>query len=210
MANNKRSNFFQQDSGRKRQPYTKKEILWQVGICIAILFVFQVKDMFFPAKPTVSPTPVPSSVQQQVSASALDTAAVEALKGKITLPTIDHKWNVFVVNNNGVSTYTLTTTDLAPSKVTMDLLTKPGYDIGGSSVRINVKDIDALTALFKLLPTNDTANFIGANGFAIDGTLYAQLGSAANKGGLKAAMGTWDAPVITPTPVPSPTATPKK
>ena len=213
MANNKRSSFFQQqDSGRKRQPYTRKEILWQVGICVAILLIFQAKDTFFPSKPSTSPTPAPSSVGAQVSNSALDTAAVEALKGKITIPVIDHKWNVYVVNANGASSYTLTTTDITPAKATMDQLTKAGYDIGGSSVRINVKDIEALTALFKLIPTSDTVNFIGANGYTVDNTLYAQLGNAANKGGLKATLGTWDGPIITPTPVvsPTPSATPKK
>ncbi len=197
MANNKRSRFLADDGGRKRQPYTRKEIIWQVGICVAILLAFQIQETFFPVKPKTTATPAPSSVQQQVSDAALDKTVVEGLKDKITLPTIDHKWNVYVVNSSGVVTYAVTSTNIA--NLSMDILTKAGYDIG-STVRFNVKDLDALAALFKLLPTNDSVTVIGANGITVDGTLYAQIGNGASKSGLKISMGTWTSPIVTPTP----------
>lgn len=194
--------FFGSGDGSRRprtQPLTRKEIIWQMGICLAILAFFQVKDMFFP-KTSVTATPAPSAVEEQTGIASLDAAAVESLK--LALPVIDHSWNVYVVEWNGARSYTVTSTNL--TGITVELLAKAGYDVG-ATVRINVKDIDALTALFKKLPTGDALIVIGANGFSVDGTLYAQLGNAANKGGLKISMGTWSGPVITPLPSVSPT-----
>jgi len=199
---------FRDDGGRKRQPMTRKEMLLQLGLCVAVLLFFTVKDTFFPAAPKTTPPPGNETVQQQAGAVALDKAAVEALD--IKLPRSDGKWNLYVVNWNGATTYTLTSSDM--KDLSMETLGKPGYDLGGTTARINVKDIDALTALFKKIPTGDSVTIIGANGLTVDGTLYAQIADAALKGGLTRNLGTWTGPVITPSPSPSasPSASPKK
>jgi hypothetical protein len=181
---------------------SRREILLQLGLCVAILLFFSIKDTFFPSKPAVTPPPV-QSVAPQAGARLLDAEAIAGLE--LAFPHIDGRWDVYLVEQEGVMSYTLTSSDIKTPD--MAFLAKPGYEIN-TSARVNVKDTDALAALLMRLPTNDTIVVIGANGVEVDAITFALIGDGARKSGLNVEMGSWTAPVITPSPEGEPTATP--
>ena len=188
---------YRSDTGRGGRKLTRKEILWQLGLCVAILLFFAIKDTFFPSgAATATPTPIQSiTVEQKSGEAALDTSAVLALE--IELPVVDGNWRIFVVDWEGSVSYTLLSSNV--SDLSMDNLSRPGYDVG-ESARINVVDTDAMAALLQLVPTGDSVMVIGANGIAVDNTTYALLADGARKSGLSVGLGEWSGDVVTPSP----------
>jgi hypothetical protein len=177
---------------------SKKEIMIQLGLSVAVLLFFGVKDTFFPAKPKATPTPSATPIIEQSGAQMLDAAAIALLNVK--LPKVDGQWRVFVINDAGTNSYTLLSSNVADASLAN--LTRPGYEIN-TAARVNVKDLDALKALMMKIPTNDTITVIGANGFVVDNITFALIAEGARKSGLNIKMGTWSGPVITLTPAPT-------
>lgn len=175
---------------------TRKEILWQLVLCIAILLFFTIKDTFFPSAATATPTPTQTvTVEQKTGSGLLDAAAVQALD--IELPVVDGNWRIFVVDWEGSISYTLLSSNV--SDLSMENISKLGYDVG-TSARVNVKDTDALAALLQFVPTGDSVTVIGANGITVDNTTYALIADGARKSGLSVKLGEWSGEIATPTP----------
>ena len=187
---------YRTDTGRKHRPMTRKEILLQLGLCVAILLFFTIKDTFFPSGATTAPTPTQTiSVEQKTGSGMLDAAAVQALD--IELPKGDGNWRVLMVDWEGSVSYTLLSSDVLD--LSMENLSKVGYDVG-TSARVNVVDIEALAALLQFVPTGDSVIVIGANGISVDNTTYALIANGARKSGLNVKLGEWNGDVVTPSP----------
>lgn len=178
---------YRADTGRARQPMTRKEIMIQLGICIAILLFFSIQETFWPnmfGKNEETPAPTTAPIENNVGTEVMDLAAVQALT--LQFPVMeDRNWFVYVIGEGEARTYTLISSNVTDR--TTAALQKPGYEIG-TSVRINLKGTDALAEVLQKVQTGDTLTVIGADGLTVSAADYALIADGANKSGLKVSL----------------------
>ncbi len=178
---------YRADTGRARQPLTRKEIMIQLGICIAILLFFSIQEVLWPnmfGGSEQTPAPSTAPIENSVGTETMDLAAVQALT--VQFPVMeDRNWFVYVIGEGDARSYTLISSNVTDRST--QALQAPGYEIG-ASVRLNVKGVDALAEALQKVQTGDTLTVIGADGLVVSAADYALIADGANKSGLKVSL----------------------
>lgn len=178
---------YRADTGRARQPLTRKEIMIQLGICIAILLFFSIQEVLWPnmfGGSEQTPAPSTAPIENSVGTETMDLAAVQALT--VQFPVMeDRNWFVYVIGEGDARSYTLISSNVTDRST--QALQAPGYEIG-ASVRLNVKGVDALAEALQKVQTGDTLTVIGADGLVVSTADYALIADGANKSGLKVSL----------------------
>ena len=178
---------YRADTGRARQPLTRKEIMIQLGICIAILLFFSIQEVLWPnmfGGSEQTPAPSTAPIENSVGTETMDLAAVQALT--VQFPVMeDRNWFVYVIGEGDARSYTLISSNVTDRST--QALQAPGYEIG-ASVRLNVKGVDALAEALQKVQTGDTLTVIGADGLVVSAADYALIADGANKSGLRVSL----------------------
>ncbi len=167
---------------RKRPPMTKKQIMIQMTLCVAILAFFAFQEAFFPtdAQKKASPAPTVSAqaVLEASGAEALTAEAVEALPQENGLQEASGDWKLYIQPDGS---YVLLSPDVEANAENMSFA---GYELG-QSVKAHVADSAALSALMYKVPAGGSVAVAKTDGSEIDATAYASLADVVRKAGFK-------------------------
>lgn len=167
---------------RKRPPITKKQIMIQMTLCIAILAFFAFQEAFFPTdeQKKASPTPTVSAqaVLEASGAETLTADAVGALPQENGLPEASGDWKLYIQADGS---YVLLSPDVEANAQNISFA---GYELG-QSVKAHVADSAALSALMYKIPAGGSVTVAKADGTEIDATAYASLADVVRKAGFK-------------------------
>ena len=156
---------------RKRPPMTKKQIMIQMTLCIAILVFFAFQEAFFPTDRQKNASPAPT-------VSALTADAVGALPQENGLPEASGDWKLYIQADGS---YVLLSPDVEANAQNISFA---GYELG-QSVKAHVADSAALSALMYKIPAGGSVAVAKADGTEIDATAYASLADVVRKAGFK-------------------------
>ena len=167
---------------RKRPPMTKKQMMIQMGICVAILAFFAFQEAFFPTEEQKNASPSPSvsiqAVLESSGAEALTADAVNALPAENGLPEMSGDWKLYIQQDGS---YVLLSPDV---EANAENIATTGYTLG-QSVKARVTDSNALSALMYKVPAGGSVSIANADGSEVDATQYASLADVVRKAGFK-------------------------
>ena len=159
---------------RKRPPMTKKQIMIQMTLCIAILAFFAFQEAFFPTDEQKKASPTPTVSAQAV----LEASGAETLTAENGLPEASGDWKLYIQADGS---YVLLSPDVEANAQNISFA---GYELG-QSVKAHVADSAALSALMYKIPAGGSVTVAKADGTEIDATAYASLADVVRKAGFK-------------------------
>ena len=158
---------------------TKKQIMIQMTLCIAILVFFAFQEAFFPTDKQKNASPAPTvSAQAVLEASGAETLTVGALPQENGLPEASGDWKLYIQADGS---YVLLSPDVEANAQNISFA---GYELG-QSVKAHVADSAALSALMYKIPAGGSVAVAKADGTEIDATAYASLADVVRKAGFK-------------------------
>lgn len=167
------------EKNRKRPPLTKKQMMFQMLLCVGILAFFALQDAFFPSgDKKASPSPT-ASVQVVAQSSGSEPLTAEMV-GTLTenLPELSGEWKLYIQPGGG---YVLLSPNVEASG---DAKTFGGYELG-QSVKARLTDQQALGALAYRIPAGGTMTIANADGQAVDTATFASVADTVRKNGFK-------------------------